>query len=121
MNYDIVNTGREALAQIITTLEHNLTAAVKALNKADAMTFGQTLLGAYTDLDNLIGCDTSFLIGPWIADAKKWANATDAPEKYYEWMVSNFRHSPSVLSGSRQPAQEPLLPVASPRSRQNSD
>ena len=90
-------------------------------DRATTLKVGEILLGAYTDLNNLVGCDTSFLIGPWIADAKKWANATDAPEKYYEWMVSNFRHSPSVLSGSRQPAQEPLLPVASPRSRQNSD
>ena len=35
-------------------------------------------------------------------------------------IVSNVRHSSSVLSGSRQPAQEPL-PIASPRARQNSD
>ena len=37
-----------------------------------------------------------------------------------DYLVSNFRHSPSVLSGSRQHAQEALT-AASPRSRQNSD
>jgi hypothetical protein len=51
------------------------------------MHLGEVLVGAYADLDSLVGCDWSFLIGPWISDAKKWANATDAPEKYYEWMA----------------------------------
>lgn len=131
LNYDIVNTGREVLAQLITTFEQNLTSAVAAGDKTTAMETvrphntnttidqapawitnvnfaqfvplqlefegcllrdclriqGAILLEAYTDLDDLIGCDWSFLIGPWIADATKWANATDAPENYYEWMA----------------------------------
>ena len=72
------------LAQLITTFEHNLTAAVAAGDKTTAMAMGATLLEAYDDLDGLVGCDWSFLIGPWIADATKWSNATDAPENYYE-------------------------------------
>jgi hypothetical protein len=27
------------------------------------------------------------LIGPWIAEAKKWANASDAPAQFYEWQA----------------------------------
>ena len=86
-NYDVVNTGREVLAQIITTMEQTLTGAVQSGDKTSAMQTGEALLEAYTDLDELVGCDWSFLIGPWIADAKKWANASDAPENYYEWMA----------------------------------
>ena len=84
---DVVNTGREVLAQIITTMEQTLTGAVQKGDKMSAMQTGEALLEAYTDLDELVGCDWSFLIGPWIADAKKWANASDAPENYYEWMA----------------------------------
>ena len=47
--------------------------------------FGETLLDAYGDIDELVGCDYGFLLGAWIADAKKWANISDAPEAYYEW------------------------------------
>jgi hypothetical protein len=33
LNYDIVNTGREALAQVITSLEHELAGAVGQLQR----------------------------------------------------------------------------------------
>ena len=87
LNYDIVNTGREVLAQLITTFEASLVASANAGDKAAAMATGTTLLGAYTDLDELVGCDASFLIGPWIAEARKWANATDAEARFYEWQA----------------------------------
>ena len=44
---------------------------------------------AYADLDDLLGCDSSFLIGPWIAQAKQWADDRDAPAAYYEWMAKS--------------------------------
>ena len=47
LNYDIVNTGREVLAQLITSFEHNLTQAVSEQDKAAAASWGKTLLGAY--------------------------------------------------------------------------
>ena len=56
-------------------------------DRATTLKVGEILLGAYTDLDALVGCDSSFLIGAWIASAKKWAHASDAPENYYEWMA----------------------------------
>lgn len=89
LNYDIVNTGRETLAHLITTWEHNLTAAVAAGHKKRALDWGALLLGAYADLDELLGCDSSFLIGPWIAQATKWADERDAPAAYYEWMAKS--------------------------------
>lgn len=45
LNYDIVNTGRETLAHLITTWEHNLTAAVAAGHKKAALDWGALLLG----------------------------------------------------------------------------
>lgn len=53
-NYDIVNTGREVLAQLITTFEQQLTTAVGNGDKAAATKVGNTLLEAYSDLDELV-------------------------------------------------------------------
>ena len=87
LNYDIVNVGREILAQLITQFQANLTAAVIAIDKQQALSIADTLLSAYKDIDELVGCDEGFLLGAWIADAKKWANGSDAPASYYEWQA----------------------------------
>jgi alpha-N-acetylglucosaminidase len=87
LNYDIVNVGREVLAQLITAFELNLTAAVAQHDRAGALSTAATLLQAYTDLDTLLECDYGFLLGPWIAQARRFANATDAPASYYEWQA----------------------------------
>ena len=87
LNYDIVNTGREVLAQLITLQEATLTTAVGKADKKTAMASGLVLLDMYADLDKLLACDANFLIGPWIAKAKSWANDSDAPEQFYEWQA----------------------------------
>jgi hypothetical protein len=86
-NYDVVNVGREVMAQLITSFEHNLTAAVKAKDKSNAILVGTELMAAYADLDELLECEYGFLMGVWIRDARMWANATDGPASYYEWQA----------------------------------
>jgi hypothetical protein len=49
--------------------------------------FGRDRQLSYADLDELVGCDFGFLLGGWIADARQWANGTDAPASYYEWQA----------------------------------
>ena len=44
------------LAQLITRFEANLTAAVKARDRQAADTAAATLMEAYNDLDDLLGC-----------------------------------------------------------------
>ena len=53
-NYDIVNTGREVLAQLITTFEQEMVLHVSNSDKAAATKVGNTLLEAYSDLDELV-------------------------------------------------------------------
>ena len=65
-NYDVVNAGREVLAQVITALEGNLTAAVAAGKRPAVLSAAATLMGAYADLDELLGCEFGFLLGVWI-------------------------------------------------------
>lgn len=114
LNYDIVNVGREVLAQLITTFEKELTDAVSRKDKAAAKISAATLMQAYTDLDELTGCDAGFLLGPWIAAAKTWANTTDAPASYYEWQARSqvstwWPMAPSALAVNATFEQLPVL------------
>ena len=70
-NYDVVNAGREALAQLITLLEGNLTMAVAAGKRSKALSSAASLMEAYADLDELLGCEYGFLLGVWIKHAKR--------------------------------------------------
>jgi hypothetical protein len=55
-NYDVINTGREVLAQVITIIEGNLTLAVNAMiDKPAVEAAAGLLLEAYADLDELLG------------------------------------------------------------------
>jgi alpha-N-acetylglucosaminidase len=86
-NYDLVNLGREVLAQTISVLILRLVNFVEFGDKVKAMQAGKNLLEAYEDLDNLVKCDPGFLLGVWISDSKRWANASDAPASYFEWQA----------------------------------
>jgi len=109
LNYDIVNAGREVLAQVITRMEHNLTAAVAAVDKTVALATARVLLAAYADLDALAACDYGFLLGPWIRDARKWANASDGPAGYYEWQArSQVRKAARLPQTQMSDADLPL-------------
>ena len=78
-SYDVVNTGREILAQLSTPLLLNFTlsfngtltpAAEPAIRESGARFV--ELLG---DLDSLLATDTAFMLGPWLASARKLGGA----------------------------------------------
>eukprot|EP00759_Apiculatamorpha_spiralis_P034366 PhF_6_TR35416/c0_g1_i2/m.51550/K01205/NAGLU; alpha-N-acetylglucosaminidase len=78
--YDLVNLGREILAQISSPLSQNFNDAITA-NPISAAYLNQTGLAYYNllmDADALVGTDRAFLLGPWITMARNLAgNATD--------------------------------------------
>eukprot|EP00656_Telonema_subtile_P011229 TRINITY_DN15534_c0_g1_i1.p1 TRINITY_DN15534_c0_g1~~TRINITY_DN15534_c0_g1_i1.p1 ORF type:complete len:866 (+),score=187.31 TRINITY_DN15534_c0_g1_i1:142-2739(+) len=112
-NYDVVNVGREILAQLISRFESNLTTAVGAHDRAAALQAAGVLMDAYQDLDELVGCDYSFLLGPWIAHARSWANDSDAPASYYEWQARSQVSTwwPMAASDRQDPATYTKFPV----------
>lgn len=76
------------LAQVISGMEAELVVAVARANKTLAAAVAEALMGAYEDLDELLGCDYGFLLGPWVAQAVAWANTSDgATAEYYEWQA----------------------------------
>ena len=94
--YDLVNTGREVLAQLSTPLSVNFSNAISR-SKLDAAEINRTssaYLQVLIDLDALVATDSAFLVGPWIAAARAWgASSSDCgmppgsmpcPD-FYEW------------------------------------
>lgn len=112
LNYDVVNVGREVLAQLSSAAVLNVTRAVGDNDMAAATKAGGVLIELLDDLDTLLGCDTAFLLGPWIADARAWANASDAPAEYYEWQARSQVSTwwPVPESATKDPATFTSMP-----------
>ena len=101
--YDLVNTGREVLAQLAGPAGQNFTSAIgqKAMTAADVKRTGEFYVQVLNDLDTLVSSDTAFQLGPWIAMAKRFATENGVEDcapgstaswptittcaKFYEW------------------------------------
>jgi alpha-N-acetylglucosaminidase len=79
LRYDLINVGREVLAQLSIPLSANFTEVLTQQPAIDAAALNKTG-AAYAallyDLDELVGTDTAFMLGPWI----NMARALAAPE-----------------------------------------
>jgi hypothetical protein len=72
--YDLVNTGREILAQLSTVLSIRFARALGAtpMNSAALNRTGRAYVELLLDLDGLVATDAAFLLGPWLRDARAW-------------------------------------------------
>jgi alpha-N-acetylglucosaminidase len=83
--YDLVNTAREVLAQLSTPVLLNFSAALTDLHPSKSPSSPARInataglfIALLTDLDRLLATDTAFMLGPWLASARKLGgNATD--------------------------------------------
>eukprot|EP00750_Incisomonas_marina_P029224 INCI7077.3.p1 GENE.INCI7077.3~~INCI7077.3.p1 ORF type:complete len:931 (+),score=162.20 INCI7077.3:195-2987(+) len=91
--YDLVNLGRELLAQLTVPMVLNFTDATGA-GTIDASTVNATgtlYIELLRDIDELVATDTAFMLGPWIAMARSLAapGDDDCGDKdcpaFYEW------------------------------------
>lgn len=76
--YDLVNLGREVLAQISTPASLNFSDATadKKMDPALLTSTGHFYAQLLEDVDTLVATDTAFLLGPWIASARRWGNSS---------------------------------------------
>ena len=75
--YDLVNTAREVLAQLSTPLLLNFSDSFNA-SAADINAAGGLFVELLGDLDQLLATDAAFMLGPWLASARKLGgSATD--------------------------------------------
>jgi alpha-N-acetylglucosaminidase len=96
--YDLVNLGREVLAQLSSPMAHNFSAATKQdpIDAAVLNETGQLFIELLRDIDTLVATDSAFLLGPWIESAREWGinaendcyslelNSTNCAH-FYEW------------------------------------
>lgn len=78
--YDLINTGREVLAQLSTPLSQNFSAVLNAHGPLDAAALERTgppYIELLRDLDALLATDSAFLLGPWLASARAWGEGDD--------------------------------------------
>eukprot|EP01127_Copromyxa_protea_P020347 TRINITY_DN6809_c0_g1_i1.p1 TRINITY_DN6809_c0_g1~~TRINITY_DN6809_c0_g1_i1.p1 ORF type:complete len:867 (-),score=166.22 TRINITY_DN6809_c0_g1_i1:45-2645(-) len=91
--YDLINVGREILAQLSTPFSHNFADAFNQpkLDAQQLKTTGGLYVQLLKDIDSLVSTESAFLIGPWIEAARKWGagasdcHGTKSCPDFYEW------------------------------------
>jgi alpha-N-acetylglucosaminidase len=81
--YDIVDVGRQALSDLSVPLSQELSKAWLAGDKARFAAAKGRFIELAADLDTLLGTRRDFLLGPWLADARRWG-ANQAESDLYE-------------------------------------
>ena len=87
--YDVVNLTRQVLGQLGLPLVNRLKAAYEEKNHAKLIATEGQIESLLRDLDTLVGTRREFLLGRWIADAKRWGT-TDDERRLYEWNARNI-------------------------------
>ena len=77
-SYDLVDIGREVLAQLTIPIARNFSKARKGNSARDLNRTGTLYEDLLLDLDKLLATDSAFLLGPWLDSARRLGgNATD--------------------------------------------
>lgn len=118
-SYDLINLGREILAQISTPTVLNLTDATNrsVLDTNEILRTGDAYIELLEDVDTLVATDSAFLVGPWLDSARRLGKgrndchsdilASSDCEHFLEWNARcqlttwnpTPRDSPSVPGG----------------------
>jgi alpha-N-acetylglucosaminidase len=87
--YDVVNLSRQVLGQLGLPLVRRVEEAYNRKDRAALMAAEGQLVSLLRDLDELTGTRREFLLGRWIADAKRWGT-NDGERRLYEWNARNL-------------------------------
>lgn len=87
--YDVVNLTRQVLGQFAVPMVDSVEAAYARRDQPALARHEQRVLDLLDDLDTLVGTREEFLLGRWIADAKRWGT-TDVERRLYEWNARNI-------------------------------
>ena len=81
--YDLVDVTRQVLANYARPLQKKWVKAYQLKNAADFKKYSNQYLQLINDLDKLLATRKDFLLGPWIANARKWGE-NDQEKALYE-------------------------------------
>jgi alpha-N-acetylglucosaminidase len=82
-NFDIVNIGRQVLGNYFSILRDQFSNAYQNREIDRATEIGNQMIELMEDLDLLLGSESSFLLGKWITDSRKFG-INENEKNYYE-------------------------------------
>ncbi len=82
--FDLTHVTREMLSNLANLFNYFITDAYKKKDAEAMSKNGEIFLQLIRDMDELLGTNKNFLLGRWIADARKWGT-NSREKKFYEW------------------------------------
>jgi len=86
--FDLVNITRQVLNDLAAGLYKQIVDAYQAGDRQRLVAAGGKLQELIRDMDTLLATRREFMLGPWLADAKRWAT-NEAERRLYEWNARN--------------------------------
>ncbi len=87
--FDLVNVARQVLVNYAGVVQGRFAAAFRAKDNEKYKEAKREFLALLQDLDRLLATRREFLLGRWIADARRWGE-TDAERAKCEWNARRF-------------------------------
>ncbi|HVS96099.1 MAG TPA: alpha-N-acetylglucosaminidase [Puia sp.] len=100
--FDLTDITRQVLANYARPLQRKWVDAYRAKDSAGFLLYSGQFVGLIEDLDRLLGTRRDFLLGRWIADARKWG-VTPAEKHLYE---RDARDLITLWGGENSPLHE---------------
>ncbi len=80
--YDIVDLTRQVMANYATPLQQRFVQAWQERDKEAFDKYSKAFLELIDDMDELLATRKGFLLGPWLADARKWGETPEESNLY---------------------------------------
>jgi len=87
--YDLVHIIRQVLANLAVSRHEEIVAAYDRKDRQALAAAGERFISLMREMDELLATREEFLLGRWLADAKRWA-ASPEEERLYEWNARNL-------------------------------
>ena len=100
--YDLVDVTRQVLANYARPLQVKWISAYQAKDRDAFKQATDDFVALISDMDKLLATRKDFMLGPWIADARKWG-ANDSEKQLYE---KNARNLVTLWGGPNSPLHE---------------
>jgi alpha-N-acetylglucosaminidase len=80
--YDLADLTRQVLANYALPVQEKWVQAYRAHDLAAFTLYSRRFLAIFDDMDRLLATRKDFLLGPWIADARRWGTTEDERQLY---------------------------------------
>lgn len=89
LHNDLVDITRQVFANAFINVYDDLLSYWNTGNTTEVQSQGLKLIDLLIDLDTVLATDETFILGKWIADARRWSNSNDSYADYLEYNARN--------------------------------